>query len=348
MSWNNVVFLTLQSLLTPQPSSSRTCSLSECPLMLAMILAASSQEVSCGDRSDSSFIDASTGRHVDASDGRHCDIGRMWGSEKLPSCVLHSISVVLSGFLLTSLKSALAPESAGSTFRRSSCALSCNVLIGGSVRSSSGWLWIGGGRVRDRKWVSTGGVGACTGEAIDLGGSNTLLGTSTSDPDKKAFTSTSETPFCASSCRSLRLSSWTFRAVCWISLVTSTPFLSYSWIRLLRSSTNSLCRARERRWLSRTCSAEGTLLFYEMISAGPERSRAVSVNTALAFFDMTRLIPPVNFFKQARDWNSSQLRLVANANALAAQRHVQGLGFDWLLGGRANNAIDSWFRGYAE
>jgi hypothetical protein len=101
---------------------------------------------------------------------------------------------------------------------------------------------MGGGSVLERKCVSTGGVGACIGEATDLGAAKALP--DGSDPDMKAFTSASQTPFCESSCRSLRLSSWTLLAVCWISLVTSTPFLSYSWIRLLRSSTNSLWRAR--------------------------------------------------------------------------------------------------------
>lgn len=160
MSWNNVVFLTLQSFFAPQPSSSRICSLSACPRMLAMILAASSQDVSCGDRTESSFSSDTIERQVDTSDGGHCDIGRMWGSEGLASGESHSISEMLSGFLLMSLKSILGPEKDGSTLRRSNCALSCNVLMGGSLRSGSGWLWIGGGSVRERKWVSTGGVGA--------------------------------------------------------------------------------------------------------------------------------------------------------------------------------------------
>lgn len=231
MSWNNVVFFTAQSLIVPQPNSSRTCSLSACPRILAIMLAASSQEVSCGDRIVSPFSDVDIRRQVDASDGRQRDIGRMWGSE---SCESHSISEILSVLL----KSILGPARAGSTCRRSNCALSSNVLIGGSLSSGSDCLCIGGGSVRERKCVSTGGVGAWMGEATGFGGGRELAGGS--DPDRKLFISASETPFCASSWRSFRLSSCTRLAVCWISFVTSTPFLSYSWILLFKSSTNSL------------------------------------------------------------------------------------------------------------
>lgn len=150
------MFLTAQSLFAPHPNSSRTCSLSVCPRILAMMLAASSQEVSCGDRRASLFSSVNIGQQVDTSKGGHRDIGRMLCSE---SCESHSISEMLSA-LLMSLKSILGPASAGSTFRRSNCALSSNVRIGGSLISGSGCLWIGGGRVRERKCVSTGGVGA--------------------------------------------------------------------------------------------------------------------------------------------------------------------------------------------